>query len=454
MTNNRCFRNNKYISDCFFGFHHNRAANFLFLHHIADLQNRMPDLTVQLNGTGEISPDKKRIRLAVALVYFSMGLCFASWASRIPDIKTSLHLNDGMLGSILFALPVGQFIMMPFSGKLVTRFGSHRTILFAIPIYTLCLCNIGFVEKGWQLAIALFLFGLAGNLCNISINTQGVSAEKLYDRPIMASFHGGWSLAGFTGALIGLLMINLKVPPRWHFITVILLVWTIIRINYPFLIKTKPGAHKDEPKRKFFGKPDGILLQLGIIGFCSMASEGAMFDWSGVYFKDVVKAPASLVILGYTSFMIMMATGRFVADYFISKIGRKRLLQICGVMISTGLFTAVLFPYLIPCTIAFMLVGLGVSSIVPTVYSAAGRHTKVPTGIALATVSSVSFLGFLMGPPLIGYISEMFGLRYSFAIIGVFGLGIALLVSRIKALQDIQPVVLPVETEEEIITPL
>jgi MFS family permease len=407
-----------------------------------------------LFGQIDYIPDKRRIRIAVSLIYFCMGLCFASWASRIPDIKTSLHLNDAMLGSILFALPVGQFLMMPFSGKLVTRFGSQRVILFALPLYTICLSNIGLVKAGWQLALALFLFGLAGNLCNISINTQGVAAERLYERPIMASFHGGWSLAGFTGALIGLLMINLKVAPYWHFITVILIVWIIVWINHPFLIEAKSGITKNEPKRKFFNRPDNILLQLGIIGFCSMASEGAMFDWSGVYFKDVVKAPSSLVILGYTSFMIMMATGRFVADYIITKIGRKRLLQICGVMISTGLFTSVLFPYLISCTIAFMLVGLGVSSIVPTVYSAAGRHSKVPAGIALATVSSVSFLGFLMGPPLIGYISQVAGLRYSFSVIGIFGIGISLLVSRIKALQDIQPVVLEQEEDSELLIPL
>ncbi len=413
----------------------------------------MSDLIQSAVGQTELNPEKKRIRLAVALVYFCMGLCFSSWASRIPDIKSALHLNDAMLGSILFALPVGQFLMMPFSGKLVTHFGSRKVLLFAVPVYTICLNNIGFVKEGWQLAIALFLFGIAGNLCNISINTQGVSAERLYERPIMASFHGGWSLAGFTGALIGLLMINLKVPPQWHFITVIAIVWVIVWVNHPFLVKGKSGANKDEPKRKFFSRPDSILLQLGIIGFCSMASEGAMFDWSGIYFKDVVKVPASLVILGYTSFMIMMASGRFLADYIISKIGRKKLLQISGVMISTGLFTSVLFPYLIPCIIAFMMVGLGVSSVVPTVYSAAGRHSKVPAGIALATVASVSFLGFLMGPPLIGYISEIAGLRYSFAVIGVFGIGITLLVSRIKALQDMQPIALEEDIEEQLLFP-
>jgi MFS family permease len=399
------------------------------------------------------SQEKRRIRLAVALVYFSMGLCFSSWASRIPEIKTSLHLNDALFGSILFALPVGQLIMMFFSGKLVTHFGSRKVLIFALPVYTICLSNIGLVKEGWQLAIALFLFGLAGNLCNISINTQGIAAEHMYDRPIMASFHGGWSLAGFTGALIGLFMINIGIRPYWHFIAVILIVWTLLMINHPYLVKGRIGANKDEPKRKFFNKPDTILLQLGIIGFCSMASEGAMFDWSGIYFKDVVEAPASLVILGYTSFFIMMATGRFLADFVTSKIGRQRLLQICGVMISTGLFTAVLFPYLISCTISFMLVGLGVSSIVPAVYSAAGKHTRVPAGIALATVSSVSFLGFLMGPPLIGYISELAGLRYSFAVIGVFGLGITLLVSRIKALQEIQPVTINEDIEKKLLFP-
>jgi len=385
--------------------------------------------------------EKSRIRIAVALIYFCTGLSFASWASRIPDIKTALHLTDGMLGSILFALPAGQFTMMPFSGRLVTRFGSHRILLFSLPLYTLCLNNLGWVTEGWQLAVALYIFGLAGNMNNIAINTQGIAAEHLYERPIMASFHGMWSLAGFTGALIGLIMINLKVPYNIHFIIIILIVWIIMGINYPYLIRGKASGARDVHRKRFFSKPDGMLLQLGIIGFCSMASEGAMFDWSGIYFKDVVKAPASLVILGYTSFMIMMASGRFMADHLIAKIGRQKLLQISGIMISTGLFISVLFPYLITCTLAFMLVGLGVSSIVPTVYSTAGKHTKVPPGIALATVSSVSFLGFLMGPPLIGYISELAGLRYSFAVIGIFGMGITLLVSRIRAFQvaSLQP---------------
>lgn len=396
----------------------------------------MSNLTAEIPVNEGNNVNKKRIRIAVAMIYFSMGIGFSSWASRIPDIKTTLLLSDAMFGSILFALPMGQFLMMPFSGKLVTRFGSPKVMAFAIPAYTICLIIIGLVQAGWQLAIILFLFGLVGNMCNISINTQGIAAEKLYGKPIMASFHGGWSLAGFTGAIIGLAMINLKLSPFWHFSIVLILIWIIFLVNHPYMIENKANETIVPVRRRFFGKPDSALVQLGIIGFCSMASEGAMFDWSGLYFKDVVNAPASLVIVGYTSFMIMMAAGRFLADFLISKIGRKRLLHCSGIMISGGLFTAVIFPNLIASTLAFMMVGLGVSSIVPTVYSTAGKQTKVPPGIALATVASVSFLGFLMGPPLIGYVAEALNLRYSFAVIGLFGIGITIMVSRIRLFQE------------------
>ncbi|WP_339919215.1 MFS transporter [uncultured Flavobacterium sp.] len=376
----------------------------------------------------------RRIRWAVSAFYFGMGLCFATWASRIPDIKMTLHLSDADLGTILFALPVGQLMMMPFSGKLVTRFGSHRIGVFSLIMYAFCLSNMGLATTSWQLALGLFLFGLFGNMNNIAINTQGVYTEKLYKKTIMASFHGVWSFAGFTGALIGLAMLSLDLAPYHHFLIVGLIVITLIAFNYKFLIKAKRTPVTVE-KKKLFAKPDSALIWLGVIGFGCMASEGIMFDWSGIYFKDVVKAPGPLIILGYTSFMIMMASGRFLGDGLILRFGRKKVIQTSGLLISTGLFTAVAFPYLIPSTLGFMLVGLGVSTIVPTLYSLAGKNPTVPPGEALTIVSSVSFLGFLMGPPVIGYIAELMGLRFSFAFIGVFGVLIALMVSRIKAIQ-------------------
>ncbi|WP_308131384.1 MFS transporter [uncultured Flavobacterium sp.] len=375
----------------------------------------------------------KRIRWAVSLFYFGMGLCFATWASRIPDIKASLHLSESDLGSILFALPFGQLMIMPFSGKLVTKYGSHKILLIALALYAIALTNLGLAEKPWQLSLGLFLFGIFGNLSNIAVNTQGVYTEGLFKRTIMSSFHGAWSTAGFSGALIGIAMLALKLSPFQHFVIAALIVFVLMAANYKYLIRAK--EKKSSEKKKFFAKPDGVLLWLGIIGFCCMASEGVMFDWSGVYFKEIVKAPGPLVILGYTSFMIMMASGRFLGDRLIHTYGRKKVLQISGLLISTGLFTSVFLPYLIPSTLAFMLVGLGVSTIVPTVYSIAGKNAAVAPGEALTIVSSVSFLGFLMGPPVIGFIAEAAGLQFSFAFIGIFGVLIAFMASRIKAIQ-------------------
>ena len=378
------------------------------------------------------SSSPNRIRLAVSLFYFGQGIAFASWASRIPDIKHALNLSDGKLGSILLALPLGQLITMPISGRLVTKYGSKLILTITAPLYVLALSNLGLATAPWHLAAFLFLFGVVGNMCNIAVNTQGSEAEKLFGRPIMTSFHGAWSIAGFTGALVGLLMVNLHIIPYYHFWIIIVLIWLNVLLNYKHLVPGK-GA-KSERKPKLFTMPEGALLQLGIIGFCSMATEGAMFDWSGVYFKEIVKAPTSLVILGYASFMVMMATGRFVGDKIIENLGRKKTIQISGLIISSGMFLSVFLPYIIPATIGFMLVGIGVSSIVPTVYSVAGKNGKVAPGIAIAMVSSVSYLGFLMGPPLIGYISVLSSLQYSYAVIGVFGLLVSLLVGKIRAI--------------------
>jgi MFS family permease len=395
----------------------------------------MSEITAASNSDHlSVTPySRKRVRFAISLFYFGQGVVFASWASRIPDLKSTLNLSDAALGSILLALPLGQLLTMPISGRLTTIFGSRRMLTIGAPLYALSLIFLGLATVGWQLAIFLFLLGISGNICNIALNTQGVAGETYYGKPIMTSFHGAWSVGGFTGALVGLVMMNFHLTPFIHFCIIAAIVWVHIIINYRFLLPGQKSSSNNKPK--LFTKPQGVLVQLGIIGFCSMATEGAMFDWSGVYFKEIVKAPQSLVILGYTSFMIMMATGRFLGDKIITKYGRKRSLQVSGIIITTGMFTAVIFPYLVPSVIGFMLVGIGVSGIVPMVYSIAGTNTKVSPGIALAMVSGVSYFGFLMGPPLIGYISELSSLRYSYAFIGCFGLLITFIVAKISAIR-------------------
>ncbi len=368
-----------------------------------------------------ISPRTHRI--AIASFFFIAGICFASWASRIPNIKLQLGLSEAALGGLLFALPVGSMTSLPISGWLVSRFGSKRIMQITSLIYPILLIGIGYSNSIIQLACFLFLFGLFGNMMNISVNTQAVGVEHLYKRTIMASFHGVWSLAGFTGAAIGTLIIGLGISPLFHFIIIASLTICIS------LIAQRKAIEKDDNKAgsTFFAKPDMVLLKLGLIAFCCMAAEGTMFDWSGVYFQKVVHAPASLITLGYAAFMCSMATGRFVGDKLVASFGKKRMLQASGIVIAVGLIIAVVFPSLIIATFGFLLVGFGVSSVVPLVYSQAGKSTKLSPGMALAAVSSIGFLGFLVGPPIIGFIAEAFGLQWSFTLIAFLGLGTTLL---------------------------
>ena len=378
-------------------------------------------------------PSLKATRLGLCLFFFSYGLCFASWASRIPDIKNLLQLSDGGLGSILLMLPAGQLLAMPFSGRLVAKYGSDKTIMAGIFLYALSLINIGLTVYPWQLFISLFVFGVFGNIANISANTQAIGVEKMIGKPIMISFHGLWSIAGFTGAMIGIFMMNNHISLLGHFCTIAVMVTCLILIGRPYLVKGR--SELKQSKKSFFARPDAELLKLGVIGFCSMASEGAMFDWSGVYFQKVVNAPAGLIVLGYAAFMSTMAGGRFIGDWLIKQIGRKKLLQLSGFFIAGGLLIAIALPTIVFATAGFLIVGFGVSSVVPTVYSAAGKAQNISPSMALAAVSSISFLGFLLGPPLIGYISQVSNLRYSFAAIALLGFSTTLLVSRAKLIR-------------------
>lgn len=369
-------------------------------------------------------------RIAVCVFFFIQGLTFSSWASRIPDIKTKLGLSNAGLGGVLFALPVGQLTGMALSGYLVTKYGSKRILSIASILYPSALILLGLAPTSFLLTCSLFVFGICGNLFNISVNTQAVGIEVLYRRSIIASFHGLWSLAGFTGGIIGTLMIANHLSPFQHYCI-------ICAISIMLMLSARNGilprdAQKAGAKRSLFTKPDKALLVLGGIAFASMICEGTMFDWSGVYFEKVVQVPDALTRIGFVAFMSTMAGGRFAADYLVTRLGVKRMLQISGITILTGLLIAVLFPTIIMATIGFLMVGLGVSSVVPTTYSLAARSKTMASGVAIAAVSSVGFMGFLLGPPMIGFISEAFGMRIAFLLIAMLGLGTSLLAGKTK----------------------
>ena len=362
-------------------------------------------------------------RISVCSFYFVQGLVFASWASRIPDIKQALQLNDAALGGLLFIIPMGQMAAMALSGYLVSKYGSRPMVWIATMCYASSLVGLGASVTVWQLSVALFFFGMSANLCNISVNTQGVGVERLYGRSIMASFHGLWSLAGFIGGLISTLMVGMNVTPLWHFWMIFgLSLLTVVTMGRSILPHDPQQRSSTGERKPIFTKPDRLIILLGVITFGSMICEGTMFDWSSVYFEQVIEPPKELVRLGYIAAMCSMAAGRFMADRLVMKFGVVTVLRCSGIIIAVGLLTAVLFPHLTTATIGFLFVGLGVSSIVPLCYSIAGRSKKMLPGVALATVSTISFFGFLLGPPLIGFVSHALNLRWALGLIAFVGL--------------------------------
>ena len=357
------------------------------------------------------------------MFFFFYGFIFATWASRIPTIQQSLHLSETALGAVLLAMPVGSFLTVPFSGYFVSKSGSRKVVMISSFIYSGLLIGIGFSNSVWQLAICLFLFGSSGNMLNIGINTQAIALERLYQKIIISSFHGMWSFAGLIAASIGTFLIGKAFPVNFHFLIIALISLMSFIICFAYLLHEKKTGN--DQKRPFFVKPDKAFLSLGIIAFCSMMCQGAMFDWSGVYFKKVVTANIAYIGLGYTAFMIAMAATRFVTDWLTQTVGFRKIIAACGIFTTAGLLLAVFIPNLFSATIGMFLTGIGVSPVVPLVFSAAGKSKILPPSIAIAAVSTIGFIGLLIGPPMIGFIAGLTSLKMSFLILS--GLGVIII---------------------------
>lgn len=404
---------------------------------------------------------KERIRFAILTFFFAQGLCMASWASRIPDFKDIFAANYAFYwGLILFMIPVGKFVAIPLAGYLVSKLGSRSMVQVSILGYASALLCVGLAHEVYLLGFLLFCFGVFWNLCDISFNTQGIEVERLYGKTIMATFHGGWSLGACAGALIGFVMILTGVSPVWHYTLIFLIILIIALSGQKYLQDSmsqevevpgtdKTGTDKEEMGRKapngfrlLFQKPEMLLLQLGLVGLFALIVESAMFDWSAVYFESVVHVPKSLQI-GFLVFMVMMATGRFLTNYAYQLWGKKRVLQLAGSFICIGFFVSALLGgvfesmamKVIINSLGFMLVGLGISCIVPTLYSFVGAKSKTPVSIALTILSSISFIGSLIAPLLIGAISQAFDIRVAYMIIGILGGCIVFIVSFTKAFE-------------------
>ena len=370
-----------------------------------------------------------RLRRAIAVYFFISGFGYSSWTSRIPVVKETLKLNDAHFGTLLFMMPVGLIITMPFTGKLLDHFKSRVIMLYGALIYFVVLIFLGFSPYAWMLAIVLFFFGASRNLMNLSMNAQAIGVQARYTRSIMSSFHAVWSLAGFAGAAVGYVMVATHIIPGWHLLGVSLLLSALTLYYYRDTLDEMPDKNN---RRPIFSLPPKGMLIFSLICFASMACENTMYDWSGIYIKQVMHGSNGLATIAFVIYMVAMTTGRIFGDRIADKFGIKFVLRGSGILIFFGLLITVLSPF-IPLTLfGYLLTGFGVSCVVPFIFSLAGKIPMSNPGPALASISSIGYLGFLLVPPMIGYVAQSTSLRVSFAIIATMGLLIIVLSRKIN----------------------
>ncbi len=372
-------------------------------------------------------------RTAALVYFFISGFGYSTWASRIPAVQHQLHINEAQLGAALLAAPVGVLVTVPFSSNLLNKYSSKSIIIFGAVFYNIVLALLSFVTQLWQLWVLLFCFGSSRNILNLSMNAQGVEVQQLYENSIITTFHAMWSTAGFAGAAVGYFFVLSGLPLSTHFITVsiLLLVLSIIFYQNIFYIRREAPPQR----KKIFVWPHKSLLVFALIAFASMACENVMYDWSAIFFQKAIITTKETATAAFVLYMVCMTTGRLLGDKFVRKIGMVKILRYSGALILAGLLLASLLPYIITASIGFVLIGFGISCIIPLVFNLAGNTKGMSSGTAIASVSVISYFGFLAIPPAVGFVAQAVGMRWSFCMMSVFGLAIILLASIIKSEQ-------------------
>lgn len=356
-------------------------------------------------------------RIALSVYFFISGFGFASWASRIPTLKTLFDLNEAELGNLLLVMPVSSLVGLPISGWLVSRFDSRLPLLVSFIFFSIALALIGFSGNLWVLIAAIFLFSFSMRIVNIAMNTQSITLQKSFVKKIIGSFHGIWSTGGLAGVGFSTLIISMEVSMGTHLLIVAIITLVAGVFSYSFLLKKDRVTQGNKLN---FKKPDKFIVYLGLLVFFAAICEGGMFDWSGVYFKEVVKE--EVFTTGYLIFMVFMALSRFLSDRIIEKIGMERMYVMSSSVIVTGIALMIILPYFWPAVVGFSLVGLGVAAIFPMTFALAGTSEKYSPGMAISIIATYAIIGMLLGPPLIGYLAHLFNLKVSFLLLLFSGL--------------------------------
>ncbi len=354
------------------------------------------------------APASRLARPAIAAVFFANGFAFANWASRIPAVREGLGLSDGELGTALFAIGAGALLAFRLTARWNAAWGARRVTAVAGLLSCALLAAPAWMGSLPLLALALFLMGAANGAMDVSMNAVAVDVENLAGRPVMSFLHGMWSVGGLGGAVLGSFLARQDVPPGWHLAGVAAGLALLVAVAARGLPPGPPAAGGPAP---LLAWPESRLLGLGAIVCCAFLIEGAMADWSAVYLRDGLHTSASVAALGYAGFSTTMMLMRFAGDSLATRWGAVALLRLGGALAAASLGLALLWPQPGLTMFAFAMAGLGVATVAPLVFRAAASRSRYGASHGIAAMATMGYGGFLVGPPLIGWLAEASSLR-------------------------------------------
>ena len=385
------------------------------------------------------SVQRRRAFWGVMACFLVHGLVVSTWVSRIAAVKAALHLTDGALGLALLGTAIGSVTAIPLCGALVVRFGSREIARWTAGGFCLSLISIPFAVDTVTLFAALFFYGAMAGANDVSMNAQAVATERRLGTPVISRFHAMFSIGGMAGACAGAWLAGRGIHSAPHLLGGALLFLTVAVLSTRMLVETRseaappsPARERAHPSRNPLARLRRIpaaLVALSTIGFCIFLSEGAIADWTAVYLHQVLGASPGLAPVGYAVFSLAMATFRMMGDAITLRIGRTATIRCGGALAALGLASALLAHSPYWALLGFGAAGAGFSSIIPLVFAAGGRVAGVSEGAGVATVSGLGYLGFLVGPPAIGFLSELTNLRIGLSLLVLLSATAACLVT-------------------------
>jgi MFS family permease len=373
----------------------------------------------------------KRAHLGVTLSFLALGFSSGNFISRIPDFKENLNLSNSALGVSLLIFSLGVLVALAPAGKYTAIYGSASVIKIATTALLLIQPVLGLAQSQITFSMVLFFFGMAAASQDVSMNTHGVTLEQKSGKRFMGRFHAFWSVGGLFGTFFGGLVAQASVSIFLHYIFVAASIAAALIFTARRILPADADKHiySDEQKQKK-RKPKLIFI-MGLLGLAGSIGEGSAGDWGGVLARETFGASPFVSSLPYIAFSFTMVVGRFFGDQLATKFGSQRILKVGGVIGGLGLAGGLAIGGSFGVILGWFLFGAALSSVIPLLFSAAGSMANkrfagaISPAEAVAMISGISYFGFVIGPPMMGFIADAITLRWAMLIPAVLAIVIS-----------------------------